>query len=1065
MNKINKFNKIVLAVLFVIIVGGFIFAPKSQAAYLNITGFETGDLNEMQSNNIAASGLGGVQGTIKRTGSYSLRSNPINGASWARIGKLDTSGQHVSLGGSTPLYITLYFYVAAMPSSNQQATQSIFRISDTSGGEKLSVRLNSSGSVRLYNGTSESSSLGTISTGTWYRFDLKWVQNGTSEGILSGGGSAQMTGTPNVASDYLYLGEPSVGASFDIYYDDITISDSAYPGAGQVNILKPNAAGATNSWTSAAYTDVNEVPPNGTTTQSFHNSDGSATYFYVNLDSSATAGVGGTIGTAKAVAIIKGGGAGSEWMHLGIYTPTSSVQASNFVLSGTYAAAAKLSDTDPSTGAAWTTTGLDGAQVYVGNGAAAGRTVYATAMYLMVWNTGVSAPTITSPTQTSITASGATLGGNVTSDGGSAVTGRGVCVGTSANPTTGCTSTTGTTGIFTVGVTGLAQGTLYHYRAYATNAIGTSYTTDDSFTTLGPPSTTTSAASGLATNSAILNSTINPNGVSTNVSYLWGTTAGVSCALQPNTLAGPTALTGTANLSGATTQATLGSLSGNATYYFCVMATNTYGTTYGSVISFTTNANPGAYTLMDAGSALGGGATDCNDASAAPCAPTGGSAAAASQTQMNVSWTAGVGPVATSYNLAWCSGVSCTPGTTITGVTSIYAHTGLTCGTTYGYNVIPVNASGSGPASATFYGSTSSCATPPSIPGSFTATANADGSMGLSWAASTGTPTITYHVQRCAGTCTPSADLTTTTGTSFSDTTGTSLACGSTYSYSIFASNAGGNSGSTAVLTRTATACPGIPTGLTATAQGNKQQINLSWANGGGGVSSYTIYWCSGSACTPSTQITGISSASYQHTGLTCGTIYRYTVQQVSQGGSSAQSTAVQASTTAGSVVTCYQDNDNDTYAPSGAATSIMCGSCGSGYTATQPTTTGSSGNTDCYDGSANAYPGSTNGGVGFGSSRGDGSFDFNCDNATSYGSGGSGGNYCGFYESRYYNPGNGCQNNFLCTSGPFFGGTLSCGTQTVTTNATYTTYSDSFCSVPFGSGSSVSVVGTISCY
>lgn len=95
-------------------------------------------------------------------------------------------------------------------------------------------------------------------------------------------------------------------------------------------------------------------------------------------------------------------------------------------------------------------------------------------------------PTITSPTKTSITTTGATLGGNVTSAGNGTWSSRGVCVGLSANPTTGCTSTSGTTGVFTVAVSGLSSNTLYHYRAYAASSAGTVYTTDDTFTTLNP---------------------------------------------------------------------------------------------------------------------------------------------------------------------------------------------------------------------------------------------------------------------------------------------------------------------------------------------------------------------------------------------------------------------------------------------------------------------------------------------------------------------------------------------------------------------------------------------------
>jgi len=98
-------------------------------------------------------------------------------------------------------------------------------------------------------------------------------------------------------------------------------------------------------------------------------------------------------------------------------------------------------------------------------------------------------PTITSPTHTSVLANSATLGANVTSDGGSALTAMGVVWSTSPNPTIGGAGVTnvahGTpgTGIFTVGATGLPASTTIYYRGYATNANGTVYTVDGSFTT------------------------------------------------------------------------------------------------------------------------------------------------------------------------------------------------------------------------------------------------------------------------------------------------------------------------------------------------------------------------------------------------------------------------------------------------------------------------------------------------------------------------------------------------------------------------------------------------------
>ena len=86
----------------------------------------------------------------------------------------------------------------------------------------------------------------------------------------------------------------------------------------------------------------------------------------------------------------------------------------------------------------------------------------------------------------SITMVSASTGGNVTTDGGSTVTARGVCWATTANPTIAGSHTTdgAGTGTFVSSLTGLTANTLYHVRAYATNATGTSYGNDLTFTTL-----------------------------------------------------------------------------------------------------------------------------------------------------------------------------------------------------------------------------------------------------------------------------------------------------------------------------------------------------------------------------------------------------------------------------------------------------------------------------------------------------------------------------------------------------------------------------------------------------
>ena len=85
-----------------------------------------------------------------------------------------------------------------------------------------------------------------------------------------------------------------------------------------------------------------------------------------------------------------------------------------------------------------------------------------------------------------ITDTTAASGGNVTNNGGSAITAYGVCWSTSHAPDVDDDVTdegTGTAGEFTSAITGLTASTKYYVRAYATNGIGTGYGPEAEFTT------------------------------------------------------------------------------------------------------------------------------------------------------------------------------------------------------------------------------------------------------------------------------------------------------------------------------------------------------------------------------------------------------------------------------------------------------------------------------------------------------------------------------------------------------------------------------------------------------
>lgn len=99
--------------------------------------------------------------------------------------------------------------------------------------------------------------------------------------------------------------------------------------------------------------------------------------------------------------------------------------------------------------------------------------------------TTVTVPTVSTTSASSITASSAVSGGNITSDGGASVTARGICYSTSQNPTTSnnTVSSGSGTGTFSASMTGLSASTTYYVRAYATNSAGTAYGSQISFTT------------------------------------------------------------------------------------------------------------------------------------------------------------------------------------------------------------------------------------------------------------------------------------------------------------------------------------------------------------------------------------------------------------------------------------------------------------------------------------------------------------------------------------------------------------------------------------------------------
>ncbi len=105
--------------------------------------------------------------------------------------------------------------------------------------------------------------------------------------------------------------------------------------------------------------------------------------------------------------------------------------------------------------------------------------------YTRVTGEKIDVPSVTTADVTNVSPKTATVGGEVTSDGGLIVTERGVVYSTSPKPTTADTKLVSGKGkgLFSVRLTSLKETTTYYVRAYAVNSKGTSYGEQKSFTT------------------------------------------------------------------------------------------------------------------------------------------------------------------------------------------------------------------------------------------------------------------------------------------------------------------------------------------------------------------------------------------------------------------------------------------------------------------------------------------------------------------------------------------------------------------------------------------------------
>lgn len=325
---------------------------------------------------VYATASGTLSTSVKRTGTTSKGMSNLDG-----IKRVFPSAQ-------SAVGVGLALYVTTLPAGGQYSTP--FKLNGSSGYGQCFVVVDTNGYLVLWAGNSTlNANTGTqiastaspvITTASWTHLELSYVPNGASSSLeLRVNGVTVINETFAIGS--ISYGETSAttvsswsagqGSDSYIYIDDLYAwNDSGsfnndFLGDKKVHTMMPNGDTATADWLknsgTVGYDRINEIGPNGDTSYIYTSTVSAVSAFDIEAMPTDT-GVINALQTYR----------GAKKTDAGTCTVRTDISSGAYTSSGTaqpvttaYQYYTDVFETDPATGALWTKSAVDSAQVEV----------------------------------------------------------------------------------------------------------------------------------------------------------------------------------------------------------------------------------------------------------------------------------------------------------------------------------------------------------------------------------------------------------------------------------------------------------------------------------------------------------------------------------------------------------------------------------------------------------------------------------------------------------------------------------------------------------------------------